>query len=218
MNIDALSRVKTIDEIRGLADLVVASATEHEISPKKAFQITGSDLSNLTYNQSMTKNGYITRHWYTWGSGANVGLAYSVPGSTDVTVYADARYSNFACVHLDLWIARRFDAMFDIIYKGKSIVSEVKSTDLIGIGGILFFLQVDTVDYRSLICVDTNDLVNGIFFPTCIEDFVEWFTEKVRIYGYQGTLDCESVSNIFRVYYEVQNCIFSNRPFAPITP
>lgn len=223
LSLDLLKKCHTYDDIYNLVSMNNAlhgedTDSQMVIHKDKAFKIGGTELENCAYAISSYRNGVIGKNFLVYGHEpeGGRGLAYVPHGSKNITTVTPDEYLNFKMIHQECWYAQRFDTTFDLYIYGKKVSDSIISTDLLVLGNSLLFLQVDWYNGRSVVCANEHDLSRGVYCPSSREDFNEWFETNVSHLGYNGSLDMCNVSDIFRVYYEVQSCIFSNGSFVPI--
>lgn len=223
MKIDAFKSRHTIDDIRDMLYIQEGNAKEFNegeglLPPKSMFNVTGTEFNDMRYAMSSSKNGMIGKNFFTFaGEDAFRGLAFANQCSVNVTELMPPIYSSFYMAHQECWLGQKQDTTWDLYCYGKLVKQDILDKDILMLGNKLGFLQVDTTNERSLVCLNLGDLSRGVFLPQSQSDFEEWYDKNVCRMGYSGELDDCRVSDLFRVYYEVLSCIFSNGNFMPIT-
>lgn len=214
----------TIEDMRNL--LVLSNSMYKEQSDTDVpsinagcYTIGGTQYPHLSYAISSERNGYIGKNFFMTceTEKSPKGIVYTNHGSTDIVELIPEEYVKFNMIHQECWTALRYDTTYDLFIHGEKVVDGILSTDLLELARILWFLQVDTCEYRSLVCVNRDNLAKGVFCPQSEADFDVWFETQVAHLGYNGSLDMCAISDLFRVYYEVKSCIFVNGNFRPIT-
>lgn len=125
-------------------------------------------------------------------------------------------YNQLISIHPNLWLCLRENLNYDVNVNGKVILSDVQDYDVLDLCECVKFLQLDYCGRTSLICLDMWDNISGVYCIKSREDFDNWFKAVVIKRGYEGKLDNILISQLFQIYFEVINTIFSVSNFKPI--
>lgn len=216
MKLDLIKRLRTVDDLCKLNSLLDSYVDEHRVNKDTLLELDYPSLPNLHYVLSTSFNGSIHTNWFTYNVDGFYGLAYASCGSSNIITLTECKYISFQCIHNNLWLGKCTDLSYDIILNGNAVLSGVFYYDILDLTSYLSFLQLDDRDNRYLICIRNDDLNKGIFLPSSLSSFEDWFKSNVAKLGYQGYLDDVSISELISFYYEIQDCIFCNGNFKPI--
>lgn len=211
MNKSIFKRCSTISDLRNNIELAKSYAEEHMSPLGDYYAVKGTDLPGLRYQQSTYKDGYIHKNFFSYTNSDNKelwGIAECDCLSDDIRPVLPAEYLRVTMYSEQVWTGLRKDGRYDLYLSGQKYEDSFVSTDILQLGGKLLFLQVDNEFYRSLVCIDADDMAKNHYEPTGVEDFKRWFDKRITKNGYDGSLDNVNVSDIFRVYFEVVQCIF----------
>ena len=210
MNISAFKTIRTQKELRNTISLIHGIADEHGTNVGNLLKVVGTEFEDLTYTISTCRAGFIHTNWFTSREESGVGLVKAMACSDKLIKVTDAVYSQFITFHQNCWLGVCADTTYDLLLFDKVVLRNILSYDVLQLSDYLVFVQLDTEDARYLICCNAIDLNKGIFIPTSIENFQDWFYNQVGQLGYSGKLDDYPISSLIQLYYEVQNCIFQN--------
>lgn len=215
MKKEVLKKFITEKEIGKVFNILDGVSKEHNMDMKSLNTIEDDNFGQLKYIASTVKNGIVHTNWLLSENDKKYGICYCRGGSTEIKKYVDNKYLEFRRFHHCLWLFLCEDMTYDLVYKGNVILSKIISYDLIGLSNQINFLQIDTKLNRYLFCIELDDINDGIFSPMDLNDLRQWFLNSVIKRGYEGMLDDLCISDIIRIYFEVQNCIFSVGNFKP---
>lgn len=218
MKIDIFKSIHTDDDINNTIGILHAMSKEQGVSIDKMLEVENTEYNKLRYVTSNMRMGVVHTNFFQYKDNDSdlLGLCSAKGGSTNLEKWADPLYVSLVCIHNNIWLGLRQDSMFDLYVDKQKVLDGFKSYDILQLEPIFTFLQIDTVDYRSLICCDNSLVYDGCYSPTGLDDFLTWYEKNVITRGYEGGLDNLQVSKVFSVYYEVQNCIFSVRNYKTI--
>ena len=210
MEFSFFKKILTTKDLAHHINLMKSISEEKFIPMESLLKVTGTPYENLRYNMSTSKNGFISHHWFVYEVDGFVGLLFSYVGSDKLVKITEPIYSEFIVMHNCMWLARCKDTSIDVYVYNRLVLCNVTDYDVLDVGGYLNFVQLDTADFRCLVCCDNTDLNYGIFVPKDFSAFEEYYTNRIATLGYSGKLDELPLSSIIQIYYEVKNCIFNN--------
>lgn len=218
MHISVFKSVRTIDDMKNRLGLIQEFAKEHNTSYDKLLGVDGTDYYDLTYALSASKNGYITSNYFTYKDEITkcVGVCELPTASEKFLTLTMPIYNKLITLHPLLWLGIRLDGLYDVILRNRVIATDIISYDVLAMGESVQFLQLDSADGTSLVCLDMWNNVSGVTPISTKEEFKEWFELVVMKRGYEGKLDNLPISGLFQIYFEVINTIFEVSKFKPI--
>lgn len=216
MRKSVFKQIYTVDDARNRIGLAMSVADEHNLRKEDCLKIEDSCLNDTRYiASSSTNKGFIHMNYFSYKAkdSSLVGLARSLCGSDEIVPMSDTKYVQFTQISESVWVGTERTGMFEVIMGKRTLNKEFVDTDVLNLGYSLRFLQLDTFDTRSLICISAVSSNEELFTPVDMEDFERWFMQKITKLGYEGQLDCCVVSEVFRLMYEVENTIFSTTTY-----
>lgn len=206
----------TTDKLNNCLGVVRSHAVEANIPINKVFNVEGTQYENLKYMCSISRNGIVRLNFFTYGQSGHLGLAVSRTGSDDIIAVLEENYISFQIFHTNLWACTRSDGVGEIIAHNRVVVSNVIDIDVFGITGSIHFIKIESSDACALICVDLQDLIKGLYSPKGLDDFKEYFWDKLVKYGYSGAFDRFPLSHILEQYYSVNNLCFERHDYVKL--
>ena len=217
MKIEALSNLRTYDDVNNMLSLISGIRFEYEKSLKDIIKIDDVGYPDIRYRHSSCHGDYVYRNWLIYTEDGLCGLAYTNVTSKEIKRFCEPNYLGFDFVHENCILAKKTSGTFDVFIKGKLIDANIISWDTLKIESIAKFVQLDSVDNRFLVCCYMRDIRDGIFIPQNLRHFQQYFNERILSLTYQGYLDGMLPSQIQQLYYEVQNCIFLDGNYKVLT-
>lgn len=211
MKLDAFHNVHTIDEMKNRLALVHSASVERNVPFESMLKVEGTDYNDLSYVSSSSKDGFIRSHYfyYTDKETGLHGFCELQSSKKELIELSKPIYNQLISIHPNLWLCLREDLNYDVNVNGRVILSGVQNYDVLDLGECVKFLQLDYCGKTSLICLDMWDNISGVYCMKSREDFDEWFKTVVAKRGYEGKLDNLYISQLFQIYFEVINTIFS---------
>lgn len=214
MNVSMFSKLRRVGDIQNMLELVNAVEEEHGGHQSQSlFAVDAGDGNKLRYIGSTAKADAVLYHYFTGESGDGLRCIDRVKPGGGLEKLSGYDYLSFELVAGAAVRAVTQDGLSDLFVDGKRVCRGVAKVDLLTLGSILFFIQLDFPDVRSLVCVDEY---NRVFLPKDADDFHDYFVSRVRQYGYEGHLDMIPVSHLIQIYYEVRNCIFASASYRQV--
>lgn len=213
MKMSVFKNIRSKDDLGSFLGVIKSYSDEHLVGLDKLLIIEDGLFDETRYLLSTAFKNFVHSNWFMFKQGNFYGLAKSRVCSTKLDIVIPANYISFSIFHENVWVAMRDNSTYDLYIYGKCVLSGILSYDVLHIEDCIRFVQIDTSDSRYLICCDEKNLSTGVFIPSSSEAFKNYFVDKICKLGYSGELDMYSVSSLFQLYYEIQNCIFCNGNF-----
>lgn len=217
MNRSMFKSVNRAQDLENRILLARSMAEERGTPVDSILAIQGVELPNCKYLMSTQKDGFILNNYFEWTEHSPfVGLAYAPVGSDHIQVITTDEYCKFLVLHDEAWLLLTKDSTYRLCVNRHIYEDSVVSYDILRIGADMFFVQLDYVGYRSLLCLLRDVAHQGYFAPQSLDHFDLWFSQQMARKGYEGKLDGINISEFYQLYYEVRNCIFVSAPFKPL--
>ena len=161
----------------------------------------------------------MVKNWFTYSDteAPFYGVANCDCCASDIVADTLPVYTQVHRFHDSCWVLGNQKGSYDLFVKGKLCKTQFIKHDILALGNAIGFLQLDTLNTRSLICIEMLDTSEaGLFVPKDINDFKKWFYNRFVRYGYEGALNEMRVSDVFVIYFEVLQCIFETANYVPV--
>lgn len=211
MRVGSVTKCCTIDKVENTFRLIKSYYEELGIEPKYLFEDT-QGFRHLEYTAFSGGGSTISRHWFKYSDDNEelCGICYAESGTDRLIKFCEAKYSSCNILSTDLWEATNTDGSTDIVFKGKVIYDRADNIDVLSLGTIMHFFQIDKGLKREVLCVNRLLCSEHIYIPKTLDDFRQYYDSIIRRYGCEGYFDDVPLSSLFTIKDEIERVIFNN--------
>lgn len=218
MHIDIFKDIRTVDDLKNIMGCLRGVASEHFVSENALLEIQGTDYEGLRYMFTSTRNGVILYNWFTYKSGALLGLLRSEACSTELVLVSEPMYIKYITLHANCWLSLREDSNYDFYIGGKLAMTDIVRYDVLKLSDFLVFLQLDTTESRYFVCLDITNPNKGVYIPNNLDEFNSYFSKTIRRYASSGVFGDTTITDLSLIYDDICTTIFSSAFFEPLKP